>query len=505
MAGIIIEKEIANMATFLNYIYTNYKERTAFSFTAGNEQKEITYGAFAADVNALRHDLQARGYCHERIALIGENSYSWIVAYFAITTTQNTVVPLDREITLSEASRIVKECESRLLIHSADYRSFAENLAAETGIGLLPMTDFPVSGADFQLLSETAENPDDIASIIYTSGTTGSATGVQLRQKSICLDTIITVERLDLWGSTLLLLPFHHSYAWTTTVMCSLLSGIILGINQGMRYMMRDFQVIKPTTIFLVPLYVETFHKTLTREAEKQGVSVASVAKAFFGGRLQVLVSGGAKLDGRYVDAYKQMGIELLQGYGISECSPVVAVNTIERHRIGSVGPALSHTLVKVRNPDDHGIGEICVRGDIVMAGYLKNEKATADAFDGDWFRTGDLGYIDEDGFIFITGRIKNLIILSNGKNVSAEELEQDLMRIAGITEVLVYEHEDKIMAEIFPDVAFWGTEDEAQLQKLLWTPIEKDNAEKPMHKRIGELKIRLTEFPKTSSKKIKR
>ena len=205
------------------------------------------------------------------------------------------------------------------------------------------------------------------------------------------------------------------------------------------------------------------------------------------------------------MDAYKQMGIELLQGYGISECSPVVAVNTIERHRIGSVGPALSHTLVKVRNPDDHGIGEICVRGDIVMAGYLKNEKATADAFDGDWFRTGDLGYIDEDGFIFITGRIKNLIILSNGKNVSAEELEQDLMRIAGITEVLVYEHEDKIMAEIFPDVAFWGTEDEAQLQKLLWTPIEKDNAEKPMHKRIGELKIRLTEFPKTSSKKIKR
>lgn len=505
MAEMITEKEIANMAAFLNYIYTHYKERTAFSFTAGNGQKEITYGTFAADVDALRHWLQNQGYCRERIALIGENSYNWIVAYFAITTTQNTVVPLDREITLGEASRIAKECESKLLIHSADFQTFADGLAADTGIGLLCMTDFPVSNKAYQLISETAEAPDDIASVIYTSGTTGAAKGVQLRQKSICLDTIVTVERLDLWGSTLLLLPFHHSYAWTATVMCSLYCGIVLGINQGMRYILQDFQRIKPTTVFLVPLYVETFYKTLTREAEKQGVAVEKVANAFFGGRLKVLVSGGAKLDGQYVTAYKEMGIELLQGYGISECSPVVAVNTVERHRIGSVGPALSHTLVKVRNPDEQGIGEICVKGDIVMAGYLKNEKATADSFDGDWFRTGDLGYIDEDGFIFITGRIKNLIILSNGKNVSAEELEQDLMRIAGIAEVLVYEQEDKITAEIFPDVAYWGTEDEAQLQKLLWASIEKDNAGKPMHKRIGKLKIRLTEFPKTSSKKIKR
>lgn len=270
--------------------------------------------------------------------------------------------------------------------------------------------------------------------------------------------------------------------------------------------------------MMLVPLFVETFHKTIWQTARKQGaeeklrrgISVSNFLLRFgidirkklfrsvrsaFGGKLEYIICGGAPLQKKYVQAFRSLGIEILNGYGITECSPVVATNRNFYHQDGSVGQILKECQVRIQN------SEIQVRGKNVMLGYYHDTEATTEAFEDGWFRSGDLGYVDDKGFLYVTGRKKNLIILSNGENISPEELEELLLKHELVKEVLVYAEDGVITAEIFPDSEVCSTDMQEQLQEV----VDTCNRNLPMYKRIQRLKIRQAEFPKTTTQKIKR
>ena len=380
------------------------------------------------------------------------------------------------------------------IIYSEDYKSTAE-LAMQKEI-----VDKIYSTANFEEYLQTGKalcnngyieymqneiDDNAVSTIIYTSGTTGIPKGVMLCQKGLALDTITACELLYLEGDSMLTLPLHHTFAFTAGVLALLTYGKTVYINSSIRTFMQDLRIFQPQNLFLVPLFVENIFKNISKNmvhANKSDILNT------LGGNLNLIVSGGAPLDSEMIDILQEFDIQLINGYGITECSPVVSVNRNNYYKNGSIGLACPCNEVKVI--DD----EICVKGPNVMLGYYKDEQTTKDAFEGDYFKTGDLGYIDEDGFIFITGRKKNLIILANGKNVSPEELEGYISKIPNVIEVVVSGKEQVITAEIY-------AEDESGIKQQ----ILELNKTLPKYKQIQKIIFRDDEFEKTSTKKIKR
>jgi len=385
------------------------------------------------------------------------------------------------------------------------------------------------------VLFETSDNilSDSTAAILYTSGTTGHAKGVALSHRAIARDAVASRMSVEIYGDNLLVLPLHHSYSFTAGVAVTLLSGSRICINSGIKNVLTDFKKYAPQTIFLVPLFVENFYKKIWSgaKAQKRDKTLRSLIKMSntmlaagidmrptlfksvrrsFGGGLRLIVCGGAPLEPKYVAGFRDFGITVLNGYGITECAPVVSVNRNHHYCDGSAGLPLPGCEVTIRDPDESGLGEICVRGDTVMQGYHNNDAATDDAFADGWFRTGDIGYINDDGFVFVTGRRKNLIVLSNGKNVYPEELEAGLMEIPLVKEVVVREvsakgHSDVVAAEIFPDHEEASSLGIDNLQGYFEKSVEEFNKQNPTYKRIRRVILRETEFEKTTTKKIKR
>ena len=321
-------------------------------------------------------------------------------------------------------------------------------------------------------------------------------------------------------------LPFNHAFAFITAVWKPFNYRRPVFINSSLNDFMKEIPVAKPGMLFLVPLFLETFSKTIWRTARKQGqeeklkkgmklsnalmkVGIDRRQELFkdvlkkFGGNLECIICGGAPLDPRYVKEFRSWGIHVLNGYGITECAPVLSVNRNQYWRDGSVGQLVPGISFRVYDKDEHGIGEIQVKGDNVMMGYYNNPEATEEAFLDGWYRTGDLGYIDKDGFLFITGRAKNLIILNNGENVSPEEIEQNVERIPEVGEVVVFEEDGAITAEIFPDDTDERPEEEKR--KIIEEAIKKLNSRQPNFKKIHKIKFRKTPFEKTATRKIKR
>jgi long-chain acyl-CoA synthetase len=345
-----------------------------------------------------------------------------------------------------------------------------------------------------------------------------------LTNKSIVATTREALRIARIYGDTVLLLPLHHTYPVSASVLPCFFYLTTCFINSSLRHVLRDIQTARPQFLCVVPLYVESFHKKIwegaksrgkegvlrklvvaSKSARKAGFDVrrilfASVLKAF-GGKLDLLVSGGAPLNKHYIEELGYFGIQILEGYGITECSPIVALNRNKFWKSGSVGLTLPNNEVKIFDVDKDGMGEVCVRGDILMKGYYNNPQATQEAFVGGWFRTGDIGYIDNDGFIFITGRKKNVIIRANGKNVHPEELEAKFGVIEYIQEIAVYGEGDDIIAEIFID----PEQDRKQCEKAITKKVKEVNEQLPIYKRVNKIKFRDIEFDKTTTKKIKR
>ena len=512
---------------FLTLVRGKYDDKVLFRTKRRKSESVVTYNQFYDDVQKLTLHFSKTYGTRNKIAVIGENSYEWILTYFAVVCSNNIIVPIDKELSANDVVEILTECECSTLIYSKDYEDISEEI---NGIFpsfesiSMPKLHGIIESVQSVAWIETDKNAP--AAIIYTSGTTGKSKGVMLSQKNICEDARAACSFIELYGRSLALLPFHHTFAFMVSGLANIYYGVDTLIVPSLKNVMELINDFKPTYLAVVPMIVEKVDKGILQKIEKSGKkgllgAIDKVCKPFdalgiglrnkcfsairngLGGKLDFIISGGAPIDQQIIDRFDSYGIRILNGYGISECSPVVSVNRRYHSRKGSVGQALPGVKVRIDNPDENGEGEICVRADTVMLGYYNMPEETEKVMESGWFRTGDLGKIDKDGFIYITGRIKNLIILSNGKNVSPEELETLVGRIPGVVECLVSEEDNKLIAEIYPDEEFRTMQ--SDIQAYFDEQIDQLNDMLPPYKAIAKITIRDTEFMKTTTKKIKR
>lgn len=497
---------------------------------------DVTYGGFYNDVRylgtyMLKHHIRGR-----KIAILGENSYQWLVAYFAIVTTGNVAVLIAKDSSDHEVSTMLFQSETDILLYSKSCTKTAEFCKKVYGRrkSFVSMTDMEKwmekgkraveKGKDYY--DQFTTDPDALCTIFFTSGSTGFSKGVMLSQTNLCADINSSLQLVTPEGPTVSVLPYNHAFGLVITVMVPIQAHMEVFICSRLANFMREMPIAKPKTLGLVPLFVETFDKTIWRTAAKEGQEkvlkrgikasdammkvgidrrkqLFSSLRSKFGGQLECIICGGAPLDPQLVKEFRSFGIEVLNGYGITECSPVLAVNRMGYHRDGSAGRVLPGVELRIENPDKEGNGEIVVRGKNIMLGYYNDPQSTEQVLDQDgWFHTGDLGHLDKDGFLFVTGRKKSLIILANGENVSPEELEQYVERIDEVSEVIVYEKDNAITAEVYPEESELPRE---ELFKVIQGKIDKLNKTLPNYKHIQRLKLRATEFEKTATRKIKR
>ena len=381
----------------------------------------------------------------------------------------------------------------------------------------------------------TAIDADKMSILVFTSGTTGKGKGVMLSQTNVLSDMSDVIPFIDFASKSVSVLPPHHTFGSSVMIVGHLMIGCEIYISAGLRYITKELKDEKPGHLVLVPLYLETFYRKILANIKAQGkekkfatgVKLSKFLRFFgidlrkklfkdvraaFGGELTMIISGGAPLNSEVVDFFETVGISTLNGYGITECAPIISVNHSKKNIKGSVGFPLGIDEVKIAEENEGGEGEICVKGSNVMLGYFKDAEATAEVFDEDgFFRTGDYGKL-EKGAIVITGRKKNLIILSNGKNVYPEEIESELIATPGILDIIVYEGQSKrglehnaIVAEVYPDMEYIEKNGITDIKAHLQPYVDEYNRGAVHYKKIGLLKVRDEEFPKNTLRKIMR
>lgn len=513
--------EPTDLKDLIRYCADTFCDKTAFWYKNKGEEIKVSYKRLQNDINALGTFLHSKGYKNAHIAVIGENSYEWIVSYFAVVNGGNVVVPIDKEATAEDVNFQLNKSDTTLLIHSNTYKDIAEFCGVES----INMKAFPTLLEDGKNLLEKGNNSfietvidkEKLCAIVFTSGTTSEPKGVMLNHRNLAKDMIVSSKNLFVPEGTVSLLPFYHTFGFMACVLCQMLKGYPVYINTSLKRAFDDIKHAKPKHVSVVPMLLvaiydkiwsnvrnqgkEKLFKTMIKISNallKVGIDIRKIAfkQVFeaFGGNLEMLITGGSAIDEKYIKGFRDIGIKVTNGYGITECSPIVATMRNEHYAptsVGAIHPELEGRIVD---------GEIQIKGPTVFMGYYKNDVETAKAFDGEWFKTGDLGSIDEDGLLYITGRKKNLIILSNGKNVVPEEIESILMNnIPEIKETLVYGENDAIVAEIYPD-------DEIEnVESIIKKKIKEINLQLPSFKQIASTKFRETEFSKTTTKKIKR
>lgn len=528
-------KRITTIKELIDYRAEESPDITAFAWSISDIRYEKTYRELKNEIINLGVSFHKRNIKNTKVAIFGENSYQWILSFFAIVCSGNVAVPIDKELSVENIVKLVKDSGCTHIIFSDTYSDIAQAVYQQFEMYAISMNDIAslvLEGKEIcrngmDVTSKVRITPDTIASIIYTSGTTGISKGVVLSHGNLALDTYSACATCR-FGNSVLFLPLHHSFGLVAGIFVNMLWGFTIYINMSLKNISKDLAVAKPQCLFLVPLLVETLYKNVWNMAEKEGkanklrllIKVSNFLlkggidlrrKLFksvlgaFGGNLDTIISGGAALNEKYIRGFREFGVNLLNGYGITECSPVVSVNRNRYYRDGSVGQVLNECIVRIDSANESGIGEVCVKGTIVMQGYYGMKKATDEAIVDGWFHTGDLGYLDSDGFLFITGRKKNLIILSNGENVAPEELENLFADISLVKEVVVYEKEHRIVAEIYPDKAFAENHKIESIGDELNKIMFDINRKLPKFKQISYIIVRNSEFEKTTTKKIKR
>lgn len=544
-------KSLSDLKSVVHHSAETNPDGAAFRYAENGTDITVTYQQFKDDIDMLGtafYSLGLRSGSH--IAVLGENSYRWIVTAFAAMNGSNVIVPIDRDLPPDTIRSLLQKADCTALVYSDDYHDIVEHIKdGLDGVtivnmkrsydGILSFDELMVKGKDLIASGDTTfiDNEIDdqaLAAIFFTSGTTGANKGVMLTHKSITTNAVDAL-RIATGGKTnLLLLPLHHSFGFTGGVVIMICLQSCICINQSLRYVSDDIKKYQPSLLFLVPLFVETMYNKVWDTAEKNGKAkllrtmikisnallsigidlrrnlFASVLKGF-GGNLNLIICGGAFLDSKYIKNFRSMGIFVANGYGITECSPIVCVNRNHHFRDGSIGRLLPSCEVIIDTENGSDEGEILVKGDYVMLGYYKDEQSTAEVFKDGWFKTGDIGKIDKDGFVYITGRIKNIIILANGENIYPEELEISLANIPLVKEVIVREGTAErgngilLVAEVFPDYNAVETQRLMNLQEHFDQAIAAFNKNVPPYKHIQRVILRNTEFPKTTTKKIKR
>ena len=522
---------------------------------------EVTYKNFRHSIYYLANSLVNDNFSKAHIAVVGANSYNWSVTYLAVTCSDNIIVPIDKELTTDNMMDVIKDSDSIMLFGDKKYIKAIKARKDELpeDFRFVCFDEAEVDGVDYfedyvdigrklyqqgiKHLDNITVDPEATTAILFTSGTTGVSKGVCLSQKNICSVVMGAAGCIKVTEEDQLLsvLPIHHTYECTVGFLYIIYSGACISFNQGLRYITRDFKEVKPTCFITVPLLIEKVHAKIMKKMEektagklifKVGKYASKFSKAMgikdldrkifaevietFGGRLRLIVTGAAAIDPRVAEDFMHMGIDLYIGYGLTECAPLVACNNDRLMLPDSIGTPMPGAEVAIYNPDDLGVGEIWVRGPMVMNGYYKNPEATAEVITSDgWFRTGDLGTCDRHNCYKITGRCKNVIVTKNGKNIFPEEVELYLNTNPVIEESIVYaddvDDETLVSVQIYPNYEQIKNNLKRQditkedVQKSVEEAVKDVNKKLPKYKKIRNIEISEQEFEKTTTKKIKR
>lgn len=558
---------IDDMRSLVEEAAQNYQDSTAISYKENYRDKEVrrvTFSQWRDDVRNLGTALISEGLREEKIAIVGENTYGWCCSFFGVMAIGSVTVPVDKELPSEDIDGIISTTECKAVIFGKTAEAKIKELLQKDCLKTVKMlisvasehtlTEAELGGRKVETIAglqkkgaglyNSGDNSyydykidvNKLASIVFTSGTTGKGKGVMLSQANIGLDMTLGMYNFDITRKTLHVLPPHHTFGSTVNYVGHLSQGCEVYISSGIKHVSDEIKEQQPTHLILDPAFLEVMNRKIWATARKSGKEgllktmmkvsnclrkvgidlrkklFASVLSAF-GGKLELVICGGAKLDEEIINTFDSLGITILNGYGITECAPLISANRNKYRKPGSVGTPILACRVKIDNPDENGEGEICVKGPNVMLGYYNNPEATAEVFDKDgFFHTGDYGKLDEEGWIYITGRKKNLIILSNGKNVYPEEIEADLQKVEGVSEVVVYAGESRIqkdkitiVAEIFPDADFLSDKGISDPQEYFEEQVKALNARMAPYKAVKRVKLRDTEFQKNTSRKITR
>ena len=522
----------------------------------GEPFRSITYREAGEDIKAIGTWFLEHGLKGEKIGVIGETSYKWIITYFATVCGTGVIVPLDKKLPADELKSLVKRSGIKALVYSSKDKQIRtlmdEPFEIEHFIPMEPKEGFKdldmviKEGKDLiakgdNRFDQLTVKPDDMATLLFTSGTTGMAKGVMLSQRNIAANVKNMSKLVHLGEDWVILsiLPVHHAYAMVCVVWTTFYQGKTLAICEGIRYIQKNMVEVEANCMVGVPLVFEKMYKGMWKQAKSRGEEeklrkaidfsrkyklynnsrlMKKMFKAIhrnFGNNMQLFIAGGAAIDPKVIEDFEAMGIPMIQGYGMSENAPIIAVNQ-DRYSIpSSVGRPMPETEVKIINKDEDGIGEVCCKGPSVMIGYYENPQATDEVLVDDWLHTGDLGYMDERGFLYLTGRKKTVIVTKGGKNIFPEEIETQLMENELIQEVLVHGVSDKnvgntiIAADIYPNYTLLkkrhGEMNSGEVYYFYKELVEELNDNLPPYKVIKRVNIRETEFAKTTTGKIKR
>jgi long-chain acyl-CoA synthetase len=555
--------EIRDLRELLHLGCTNHKDWPSYLVkdVPGGEYRPIPFWRLGEDVDSIGTELFSMGLGKKKIALLGENSYNWVVTYLATTNGGGVIVPLDKELSRKELLHLIQRSGVTAIAYGDKFGDLVQGMKAEAP-DLIHFINMDVSNDGRVLDSLSWEalrhagkekldrgntdfldaeiDPEAMCALLFTSGTTGMAKGVMLSHKNIASNVYNMSKYVHIKepGIGLSVLPMHHSYEMTCHILTAIYQGVCVAVCEGLKHIAKNLVESQTTVMLGVPLVFEGTHKKVFKQAAssgkdkslKKGIALSKKLKLYnrgsithkifkdvhnaTGGHIDLFIAGGAAMNARVLEDFQAMGFPMIQGYGMTENSPIIAVNKDRFSKAESVGFPMPGTEVKIIDQDAKGVGEILCKGPSVMLGYYENPEETAKVLKDGWLHTGDYGYFDSEGFLYISGRKKSVIVTKNGKNIFPEELEYYLMESDYIEEALVYGEVDKqgdavVKAIIYPNFESIDENlenyDDKGLNDFLKKVIDDINEEMALYKRVKRFAVRKTEFEKTTTKKIKR
>lgn len=495
-------KQFGNFSDILNTCAADFGDSPAFLQKRGSETIEISYNAFLKKIKSAGTFLNECGFSQQNLAVCGHNCVEWCIGYLASAIYCKNVVPVDKELPAADIAEILSRSKSKAIICDEKvYSKISEILNDDIFVFGIDFENEKVKPFSSVCESEISaplpeKSKDEPSVILFTSGTTGKSKAVALTQGNICSDisSVMKTVILPTGGRIFSLLPLHHTYECNMAFLCCFSQGVTICYGEKFTAIYRDVKEFQPQMLIVVPLMLEAFYKKIKPFIDTD----PEKAKALLGGKLKMIVCGAAMVDGETLAGFGKLGLIPIQGYGMTECSPIIICNDDETPNPHSVGRPIPSTEVKIINADENGIGEICVKGPMVTPGYYDDDDNIVDPRDEEgWFHTGDLGYFDDEGYYYISGRLKNVIVTPNGKNIYPEEIEFKLTEYPEIKEAMVYEgstdkEESAVCAKIASDA-------NAERIREIVKEVNENNAP---YKAIKDFTL-CDELPKNSSHKI--